>query len=326
MRRGRAINQLRWGPRIPAVALLLGVCLAVSAFLGPGVAAYGPVMTLTTASNCVRQGEAQTVTVGGGQVGNILVTYPDGTTTNPGTQTGIVAGSTGFIDTWTVSADAPVGEATIQATAVGLEGVVEGIARFTIGAAGQACHSNDFTYFTGAHVSRPGAPTYVKKTCDSGLTGDAVFSMTVAVPGVAMQFVPPNQPTVITLPANWDLRARCNGAPVLLPPFEWGNVVTLHEVAAPAGAMPASDTSLTMDFADLHGKTVTNGIHNAKAATVATPTPRPTTRRLALTGGGPQVGTGVSWTAVVIGLLLVSSAVLRLGKERRRRKRSEPPD
>jgi hypothetical protein len=250
---------------------------------------------------------------------NVVVTYPDGTTNNPGTQMGVGTDS-GFVDSWTISPTAPLGIAKIQVTAVNADGVTAGIGEFTIGAAGPPCTDSHLTFFTGFHSSRPGQPTYVKKTCDAGLTGSAVFSINVAVPGVSISWPAGLPPTVISFPASRNITVLCNGPAALLPPFEGGNIVTLHEVAHPAGAAPAGDSSITIDFNQPGDTVATDTIHNAKAAVAATSdpvsSPKRTAARLAGTGRGQQV----HFVALYPGALLVLAGaliVLRNGRVRR---------
>jgi hypothetical protein len=156
------------------------------------------------------------------------------------------------------------------------------------------------TTIFGSHFSDAlGYP--VKKTCDPGVTGNAIFAMSATV-GEAGRFVFPP----VTL--------ACNGGAVILPALpNFATTVTLHETTPATGATAAADTVFNLPPASAP---VT--IHNAKAAVATTATPVVV---LARTGGGSPSSRTQGWPVLLLGALLASMVAATIGGVSRARQR-----
>jgi hypothetical protein len=135
----------------------------------------------------------------------------------------------------------------------------------------------------------------VKKTCDTGVAGNATFSATIQV-----KFDSQLQ-TTLSVPVS--LTLACNGAAKLLPTLPATSVITLHESSLPTGAAAAADTKITV------GTTAAaTTINNAKAATAVVVLP-PT--------GRPASIPVLPWPALaLLGLIAVAGAGLTLRQRR----------
>jgi hypothetical protein len=236
---------------------------------------------------------------------NITVTYPNGTklTVSP------VRANDVQVATWTVASNALTGQATVLITAFigppgpeGSAGVASARGYFNIGVAGQACTPPpDLGPVRGVFVGLPAAPTPVKKICDAGVTGTAVFSLLVTTP---------SDHITLSLPASMNLSAACNGAAARISGLSTDVIVTLHEIGLPSGASAAVDTQVTMILGDRYATPApTVSIHNARAAATVTPTPTPTSViRLPVTGGGTPRGEAPWWQSLAFGAIAISIA------------------
>jgi hypothetical protein len=259
----------------------------------------------TISQRCVLPGATQTLTVtSGASVVNLVVKYPNGSIVR--NVTGVFDAAGHFVDTWTVESNAPPGQAVVSLITVSRgqsPGTSTAIGRgfFTIGTPGQPCIPPPDVPLLGAWIA-DAATTSVKKVCDPGVSGAAVFRLSVFVTDYAV--------VAFTLPTSFDLSVACNGTPGPLPTLAGNSVVTLHEARPPTGAAAAPDTKITMAPADRFGTlgpTVT--IHNTRA----------TAAHLAQTGGGSQPKSAPWWLALVLGAFLVSTAWVLAGVRRDRR-------
>lgn len=289
-------------------ALLSGVA-AITIGFGTGASAAGgsSLFEVAVAKPCLYPGQVQTVTVTPGwEAMDITVTYPNGTklTVNPVRANGVQVAS------WTVASNAPAGLASILITTFigppgpeGSAGVARAVAPFTIGVAGQTCTPPpDNGPIRGIFVGLPAAPTPVKKVCDQGVTGTAVFSLSVTTPRDLI---------TLRLPASMNLSLPCNGEARRIIGLSTDVVVTIHEVVLPSGAAAAADTQVTMILGDYYATpapTVT--IHNARAAATVspTPTPRPVLRLPSTGGGAPQDQRAPWWLWLALGTAAIASA------------------
>jgi hypothetical protein len=260
--------------------------------------------TLAISQPCVQPGGVQTITVplGGAAVAHVVVTYPDGSRTHQ--VVGVPDAGGTFVYRWTIEPNAPTGLAEVWVTVL-FPTASSAVAdfHFNIGAIGQPCtlppnegplHGQ---WFTGI-----AAPAGVKKVCDPGVSGAAVFRLSVRLPPLGRQ----QYSDAFMLPASSDLTVTCNGTAVPFPAFAFGIVVTLHEIRLPAGAAPSADTSVKMvDSTGAPGPTVT--VHNAQATSVV-PTRSPAAVRLAQTGGVTRSNPPPTWLALIA--LLVATAAL----------------
>ena len=258
--------------------LLFGSAIQASA-LGAGFSA-------TISPDCVAAGQAVTITVPNLQPGSVIsVQLRFGTTTLRATGTPNAQGVVTL--TLTIPSTAVAGTATISILEASLDEAELGTGSIRIQSGADACPSPGLTSIEGTHLSVV-ASYGVKKTCDAGVSGNAVFSMSASL-GEIGSFAFPS----VTL--------ACNGATVLLPGLPIGSsTVTLHETIPATGAVAAADTTFRLPPASIP---VT--INNARAASAATPAPTPVTPvRLPATGGGsgPQ-----PWLLALLGASAIAA-------------------
>jgi hypothetical protein len=289
--------------RLGAVVGLIAITTIGFATVASAAGGGGP-FSVTIAKSCLYPGQGQTVTVAPGwEAMNITITYPNGTkqTVDPVRAAGVQ------VATWTIGSNAPAGLATVLITAFigppgpeGSAGIARAIGQFNIGVTGQACTPPpDLGPIQGVFVGLPAAPAPIKKVCDPGVTGTAVFSLSATTPRDLI---------TLKLPASMNLSVACNGAAARITGLSTGVVVTLHEVSLPSGAAAAADTPVTMIGGDYYGTpapTVT--IRNAVAPAAVSPTPSPTPLvRLAQTGHAMPAALASPWLALLLGVLMVS--------------------
>ena len=281
-------------PAIGAAALLIG--------FGTTAFATSPFFS-TIGADCVIGGtDKQTITVNAtaGDYIHIEVTIGS-STANGGTQngTGTVGSSGAFTDQWTVASVAQATTATVRVWDFAPNGVATARSEFLIQPSTGACPSPSISRVNGILADVEQASNQVKKTCDSGVSGNAGFNVTITV-HVSYDT---SLTTTITNPSGHTLSLACNGAAATLPVLPVTSVVTLHEVSLPSGAAAAADTQLT-----IAGEAPATTIHNAKAAAVATPTPTPTPPTLAQTGGG-RPSTGDAPLAFLLAMVLIIGGI-----------------
>ncbi len=252
---------------------------------------------------CANPDDTQTITVNSAADALIHIEVTiEGSTLNDGTKkgTGLTNANGTFTDQWTVTDVSTTTTAVVQIWALTLQGVAEGHGSFIIQPT-TPCPSPNTSRVSGSFIDVTQVGGEVKKTCDAGVTGDAVFSATIHVNAG-------NLSTTVSLPADLDLTLACNGESENLPKLPVGSTITLHETTRPAGAAAGADTTITMAAGE--GVAVTT-IHNTKeAAAVVTPTP--TARVLAQTGR-PVSPASVPWMAfVLLGLFAAAGAGLVL--------------
>lgn len=102
--------------------------------------------------------------------------------------------------------------------------------------------------------------------------------------------------TTVSLPAGATLKLACNGESMDLPTLPLTSVITLHELTAPAGAVAAADTKITVVASP---PVVT--IHNAKAPPPALPQT-----------GQPASTPTIPWPAIALMGLIAAGAGLVL--------------
>lgn len=284
-----------------AAGLLLGLAGATQAF------AANPFTAEITLA-CATVGDTQKITVvaAGDALIHIEVSI-GGSTVNGGTQngTGLTDANHTFKDQWTVGAVSANTTAFVRVWALLADGVSTGSKSFDIHPASAPCPTPGVASFTGNYVDTGQFGGTVKKACDAGVSGNAVFAPTIHI-NVTYEA---DLSTTITLPASLTLTLACNGESASLPVLPTTSVITLHESSLPTGAaVPAADTNITIGAA-----AVTATIHNAKAAVVTTPTPTPTPVIVLPATGQPGSTPGVPWPALaLLGLIAVTGAGLIL--------------
>ena len=261
-----------------------------------------PSFTAEVALACANVGDTQKITVvaPGDAVIHIEVTI--GTSTaNGGTQngTGVTDANHTFKDQWTLGTVSANTTATVRIWALEPGGVAAGNGTFEIHPHATACPTPFAKQFEGNVIDTGQFGGSVKKTCDAGVSGTAVFAPTIHIKvGDSTQLS-----TTFALPASLSLSLQCNGAAKQLPVLPTMSSITLHESTLPTGAAAAADTTITIGNA-----AVTATINNAKAAVVTTPTPivLPATGQPASTAGTP-------WPALALfGLIAIAGAGLVL--------------
>jgi MYXO-CTERM domain-containing protein len=228
----------------------------------------------------------------------------DGSTANGGTQngTGLTDANHNVKDQWTVAPVSATTTASVRVWALLANGVATGHGSFDIHPATAPCPTAFANTFNGIAIETAQVGGNVKKTCDAGVSGTAVFQPTFQVNVIEASELS----TTITAPAGLTLPLDCNGTSKALPVLPVSSTITLHESTLPAGAAAASDTTITIDV-----EAVTTTIHNARAAAVATPTPTPVVVLPAT--GQPASTPGIPWPAfALLGLIAVAGAGLIL--------------
>ncbi len=281
------------------ITRVLPAAMAAIMLLSSGIhaSALGAGFQATVAPDCVVPGQQLTIRVPylvAGTVMSVRANYTD-STAGGGVQyaTGRANAQGVFTATITIPTTATSGNGSLAVflaagPVVGTFEAEIGFGTFLIRTGAGACPSPGVATIDGTHFTN--AVGYdVKKTCDAGVTGNAVFSMSAMVGEAGRFLFPP-----ITL--------ACNGAAVTLPALPiFASTVTLHETTPATGATAAADTVFTLPPAS---QPVT--IHNAKAAAAATPTP---VVQLAGTGGGsPPELAPLSLALVLLALVLLAVA------------------
>jgi hypothetical protein len=289
-----------------AAGLLIGVAGVTQAV------ASGPPFTGQILLACANVGETQKITIeaAGDSLIHIEVAIA-GNTANGGTQngTGVTDANHNFKDEWTLASVSVTTTANVRVWALTADGVATGQGTFTIQPAAAPCASPAPTSINGNFVDVTQVGGSVKKTCDTGVSGTAVFSATIHI-NVRYDA---NLATTIALPADLGLSLACNGESQQLPLLPPTSTITLHESTLPTGAAAAAATTITIGTQAL---TATN--NNAKAAVEATPTPTPaptpTPSAIVLPATGHPAGTpGIPWPAFgLVGLVAIAGAGLVL--------------
>ena len=284
--------------RVLALALASIVVLASTI----QASALGAGFEATVQPDCVAAGQQLSIRVpnlAAGTVVSVRVNYTD-SAPGGGTQyaTGYPNAQGVFTATISIPTTAGAGAGSLTLFVGDQHEDAElGTGTFRIQTGASACPSPGATTIFGSHFSNAvGYP--VKKTCDTGVSGSAVFAMSATV-GEAGRFVFPS----VTL--------ACNGPAVTLPALPiFATTVTLHEATAATGATAAADTVF-----NLPPPSAPVTIHNTKAAAAATPTPVVV---LARTGGGiPPEAPPMSLALVLLGLALLAVASIRRSKRSR---------
>ena len=286
------------------VRLLATVGVGVLLFGSSTASARGAAFEGTITPGCVVPGQSLTIALHGTGADDLVyaqITYEDNAP-GGGKQTIFArADSQGtFTTRFTIPATAMVGAGSVLVMAFDpAEMTVSYPADFTIGTAA-GCSTPGVNEIIGSQAS-PFANFQVKKTCDPGVSGNAVFSLSVAVLRVTLEFPP--------------LTLSCNGAEKDLPVLPLGSTVTLHESVLPTGAAAAADTKVMYPPLQVE-RPIT--IHNARAAAVVSPTPRPTSVvRLPPTGGGTPPNPTPWWLSLALVAVAVSTAgwIVARGRE-----------
>ena len=284
-----------------AAGLLIGLGGATQAF-----ATTTPSFTAEIALTCANVGDTQKITVVAPGDALIHIEVTIGTSTaNGGTQngTGLTDANHTFKDQWTLDTVAANTTAVVRVWALESDGVAIGNGTFEIHPLATACQTPFASRFNGNAVDTGQYGGSVKKTCDTGVSGTAVFAPTIHI----KVSYSTQDSTSFALPASLYLSLQCNGDSKQLPVLPTTSTITLHESTLPTGAAAAADTTITIGNA-----AVTATINNAKAAVVTTPTPTPTAIVLPATGQ-PASTPGIPWPALALfGLIAIAGAGLVL--------------
>jgi hypothetical protein len=285
-----------------AAGLLIGLVGATQAF----ATTTTPSFTAEIALTCGNVGDTQKITVvaPGDAVVHMEVTI-GASTANGGTQngTGVTDANHTFIDQWNLGAVSANTTATVRVWALEAGGVAAGNGSFEIHPLATACPTPFASRFNGYVIDTGQYGGSVRKTCDAGVSGTAVFAPTIQI----KVSYSTQDSTTFALPASLSLSLQCNGDSKQLPVLPTTSTITLHESTLPTGAAAAADTTITIGNA-----AVTATINNAKAAVVTTPTPTPTAMVLPATGQ-PASTTGIPWPALALfGLIAITGAGLVL--------------
>lgn len=283
-----------------AAGLLIGLGGATQAF-----ATTTPSFAAEIALTCGNVGDTQKISVvaPGDAVIHIEVTIGS-STANGGTQngTGLTDANHSFIDQWTLGTVSANTTAVVRVWALESDGVATGNGTFEIHPQATACQTPFASRFNGTVIDTGQFGGSVKKTCDAGVSGTAVFAATI---DIRVDF-DTKLSTTFALPATLSLSLQCNGESKQLPVLPTTSTITLHESTLPTGAAAAADTTITIADA-----AVTATINNAKAV-VATPTPTPTAIVLPATGQ-PASTPGIPWPALALfGVIAIAGAGLVL--------------
>lgn len=283
-----------------AAGLLIGLGGATQAFATSST----PSFTAEIALACANVGDTQKITVvaPGDAVIHIEVTIGS-STANGGTQngTGLTDANHTFTDQWNLGTVSANTTATVRIWALEPGGVAAGHGTFEIHPVATACQTPFASRFNGDVIDTGQFGGSVKKTCDAGVSGTAVFAASIHIK------VDSQLATTFALPASLSLSLQCNGDSEQLPVLPTTSSITLHESTLPTGAVAAADTTITIADA-----AVTATINNAKAAVVTTPTPTPTAIVLPATGQ-PASTPGIPWPALALfGVIAIAGAGLVL--------------
>jgi hypothetical protein len=250
-------------------------------------AAVGGSFTAIVGPDCVQPGGTLSIRIPTLAAGSVVSVRLTSSTASGGSTvflTGTLSANGTFTGTIKVPADATAASAQVAILVTGNGETEIGFGNIRVAGAADACPSPGTIGIAGDNTF-PAAPYSLSKTCASGVSGSAVFALTMGA-GEGGTFALP------------DVTAPCNGGAVALPelPAEFG--LTLHEKTVPIGGKAAADLSLTIPPAS--NPIV---IHNDAAVTAtptptAQPTPAPTTSTLAFTGGGQPSGPPL-WPLVV---------------------------
>jgi hypothetical protein len=285
-----------------AAGILIGLGGATQAF----ATTTTPSFTAELALTCANVGDTQKITVVAPGDALIHIEVAIGTSTaNGGTQngTGLTDANHTFTDQWTLGAVAANAAATVRVWALEPGGVAAGSGTFEIHPQATACQTPFASRINGNVIDTGQFGGTVKKTCDTGVSGTAVFAPTIHI----KVSYDSHLETTIALPANLSLSLQCNGDAKQLPVLPTTSTITLHESTLPTGAAASEDTTITIGNA-----AVTATINNAKAAVVTTPTPTPTAIVLPATGQ-PASTPGIPWPAFALfGLIAIAGAGLVL--------------
>lgn len=267
-----------------AAGLLVGLGGATQAF-----AAYPFTANIQWA--CASGGQSQTVAVSTSPGALVHIEVAAGGST-ANRATGLADASGNFSDQWSLGTVSAVTSATVRVWVLTDSGVAAGTGSFAIHPANAPCPSPTFALFNGFTIDTQQVGATVKKTCDAGVSGNAVFAQTLHV-NVAYES---SLSTTITLPAN--LTLVCNGPSKSLPVLPVTSVITLHESSLPVGAAAAADTNITVTSTPAAAT-----IHNAKAAAVVVLPPT----------GQPASGPMLLWLPIaLLGLVALTGAGLVL--------------
>jgi hypothetical protein len=219
------------------------LALAITAGFGlwpaTTASAIGAGFAASIQPDCVLAGQSLTITSGLLGAPAELVVRATFSDSNPSggqaTAVGLSDAQGNFSATLTIPSTARPGTASILVLLLGL-GIAdaEGASgQFTIGATPADCPSPGTLTLFGAHFS--GAASYpVQKTCDPGISGNAVFDVTATLTNIG---------TFSLLP----LTLACNGPAGFLPAMLiFATTVTLHESVVPSGAMAAPDMTFAL--------------------------------------------------------------------------------
>src|SRR5207237_9116258 len=91
------------------------------------------------------------------------------------------------------------------------------------------CPNPNTSSISGSFIEATQVGGEVKKTCDAGVTGDAVFTATIHVNAGDFS-------TTVSLPEGLELTLACNGDSETLPKLPVGSTLKPHDTPPPAAA------------------------------------------------------------------------------------------
>ena len=276
-----------------SVAAMVAALLP-GAGIGASAAGAGFIATVTPA--CVLAGGAITVNIPELPAGSTVAVRLSYSTANGGgtVYASGTANSQGiFNTTLALPTTATPGNASLAILTAALSVDQFGAGTITVGTAA-GCPSPGPATITG-QGEIAASTTTVKKSCASGLSGNAVFGVMVGFgEGGSFQFP--------------DITVACNGTATLPPLAAGGVTVTLHEASPPPGAVAAADTTVTLSAA-------TNPITIQNNEAASTATPAPSARVLPLTGSPSHSDpTPLALLAILAGAAMVVAAAVSLRK------------
>src|SRR2546429_7520900 len=133
---------------------------------------------------CANPGDTQTITVNSGTDALIHIEVTiGGSTANDGTKngTGLTNENGTFEDSWTIGTVSETSTAAIRVWALSGGGVASADSSFEIHPVAAPCPTSGTTSFYGGAIDTQQVGGSVKKTCDAGVSGNAVFTPTLHV-------------------------------------------------------------------------------------------------------------------------------------------------
>src|SRR5436305_3978789 len=197
--------------------------------------------TATIELACANPDDTQTITVN--SAANALIHIEvtiEGSTVNDGTKngTGLTNANGTFTDQWTVTDVSTSTTAAVEIWALTLQGVAEGHGSFIIQPT-NPCPSPNTSRISGSFIEATQVGGEVKKTCDAGVTGDAVVTATIHVHAGAS-----GRTSAFREGLGWTWPATAVGGRLRKCPAVWPS--TPEEPTRPPGAAAGPATTIPM--------------------------------------------------------------------------------